>query len=74
MSSPKPKPPSSAEHRSDGSQPWLHQKGRTIQEFGTVKQFPVALTMDTRLYSCQRLNKVWRTPGSCTICTRSTTG
>ncbi|MFG2681457.1 Dps family protein [Streptomyces sp. NPDC048392] len=58
MSSPKPKPSSSAEHRSDGSQPWLHQKGRTIQEFGTVKQFPVALTMETRLYSCQRLNKV----------------
>jgi starvation-inducible DNA-binding protein len=42
----------------DGSQPWLHQRGRVIQEFGTVKQFPVALSMEARLYSCQRLNKV----------------
>ncbi|MEU3661840.1 DNA starvation/stationary phase protection protein [Streptomyces sp. NPDC032940] len=54
MNTPKP----SAQPGSDGSQPWLHQRGRTIQEFGTVKQFPVALSMDTRLYSCQRLNKV----------------
>ncbi|WP_432146054.1 Dps family protein [Streptomyces sp. bgisy084] len=41
-----------------GSQPWLHQKGEVIQEFGTVKQFPVALSYDARMYSCQRLNKV----------------
>jgi starvation-inducible DNA-binding protein len=40
------------------SQPWLHQKGEVIQEFGTVKQFPVALSYETRMYSCQRLNKV----------------
>jgi starvation-inducible DNA-binding protein len=40
------------------SQPWLHQKGEMIQEFGTVKQFPVALSYETRMYSCQRLNKV----------------
>ncbi|MFI8948984.1 Dps family protein [Streptomyces sp. NPDC053750] len=46
---------SSAHH---GSQPWLHQKGEVIQEFGTVKQFPVALSYQTRMYSCQRLNKV----------------
>ncbi|MFJ3618698.1 Dps family protein [Streptomyces iakyrus] len=45
---------SSAHH---GSQPWLHQKGEVIQEFGTVKQFPVALSYETRMYSCQRLNK-----------------
>ncbi|MET7638576.1 DNA starvation/stationary phase protection protein [Streptomyces sp. NPDC005438] len=43
---------------SNGSQPWLHQQGEIIQEFGTVKQFPVALTADTRLYSSQRLNRV----------------
>ncbi|GAA4791151.1 DNA starvation/stationary phase protection protein [Streptomyces ziwulingensis] len=42
----------------DGSQPWLHQQGRIIQEFGTVKQFPVALSMEARLYSCQRINKI----------------
>jgi starvation-inducible DNA-binding protein len=40
------------------SQPWLHQKGAVIQEFGTVKQFPLGLTYEARMYSCQRLNKV----------------
>ncbi|WP_225630370.1 Dps family protein [Streptomyces solaniscabiei] len=40
------------------SQPWLHQKGAVIQEFGTVKQFPLGLSYDARMYSCQRLNKV----------------
>ncbi|MEV5573865.1 DNA starvation/stationary phase protection protein [Spirillospora sp. NPDC052269] len=41
-----------------GSQPWLHQKGEVIQEFGTVKQFPLALSFEARMYSCQRLNRV----------------
>ncbi|MER6138695.1 DNA starvation/stationary phase protection protein [Streptomyces sparsogenes] len=41
-----------------GSQPWLHQKSAVIQEFGTVKQFPIALSYEARMYSCQRLNKV----------------
>ena len=41
-----------------GSQPLLHQKGVEIQEFGTVRQLPLALSRDARLYSCQRLNKV----------------
>ncbi|MGW7378963.1 Dps family protein [Streptomyces sp. NPDC054794] len=40
------------------SQPWLHQKGEIIQEFGTVKRFPLGLSHETRMYSCQRLNKV----------------
>jgi starvation-inducible DNA-binding protein len=40
------------------SQPWLHQKGAVVQEFGTVKQFPLGLSYDARMYSCQRLNKV----------------
>ncbi|MEU5144257.1 MULTISPECIES: DNA starvation/stationary phase protection protein [unclassified Streptomyces] len=40
-----------------GSQPLLHQKGQVIQEFGTVKQFPLGLSHDARMYSCQRLNK-----------------
>lgn len=40
------------------SQPWLHQKGVEIQEFGTVRQFPVGLSYDTRMYSCERLNQV----------------
>ncbi len=40
------------------SQPWLHQKGTQVQEFGTVRQLPVGLSQDTRMYSCQRLNQV----------------
>ncbi|MFD7872843.1 Dps family protein [Streptomyces sp. NPDC059766] len=40
------------------SQPWLHQKGSVIQEFGTVKQFPIALSYEARMYSSQRLNRV----------------
>ncbi len=41
-----------------GSQPWLHQRGREIQTFGTVRQLPIALSYDARMYSCQRLNQV----------------
>lgn len=40
------------------SQPWLHQHGHEIQVFGTVRQFPIALSYDARMYSCQRLNRV----------------
>ena len=40
------------------SQPWLHQEGREIQAFGSVRQFPVGLPHDARLYSCQRLNQI----------------
>ena len=40
------------------SQPWLHQHGKEIQEFGTVRQFPLALSYETRMYSCQRLNQL----------------
>ncbi|MER7491975.1 DNA starvation/stationary phase protection protein [Streptomyces pharetrae] len=47
----------SSQHVS-GSQPWLHQKGEVIQDFGTVKQFPLGLSYEARMYSCQRLNKV----------------
>jgi starvation-inducible DNA-binding protein len=41
-----------------GSQPWLHQQGVEVQEFGTIREFPLGLSRDTRLYSCQRLNQV----------------
>jgi starvation-inducible DNA-binding protein len=40
------------------SQPWLHQHGKEIQAFGTVRQFPLALSYETRIYSCQRLNQL----------------
>ena len=39
------------------SQPWLHQRGAELQEFGTVRQFPIALSHDTRMYSSQLLNQ-----------------
>jgi starvation-inducible DNA-binding protein len=41
-----------------GSQPWLHQKSVEIQKFGTVRQLPVGLSHDARMYSCQRLNQI----------------
>src|SRR3954449_4098201 len=41
-----------------GSQPWLHQQGREIQIFGSVRQFPLGLSHDARLYSCERLNQI----------------
>jgi len=40
------------------SQPWLHQHCKEIQAFGTVRQFPLGLSLDVRLYSCQRLNQL----------------
>jgi starvation-inducible DNA-binding protein len=40
------------------SQPWLHQHGSEVQRFGTVRQFPIGLSYDTRMDSCQRLNHV----------------
>jgi len=40
------------------SQSWLHQHGKEIQAFGTVRQFPLALAYETRMYSCQRLNQL----------------
>ncbi|MET7421831.1 DNA starvation/stationary phase protection protein [Dactylosporangium sp. NPDC005555] len=47
-----------AAKRKGSSQPWLHQQGREIQRFGTVRQFPLALSVDARMYSCERLNQV----------------
>ncbi|MDS1272486.1 DNA starvation/stationary phase protection protein [Lipingzhangella sp. LS1_29] len=40
------------------SQPWLHQHGAEVQQFGTVRQFPVGLSHEARMYSCQRLNQL----------------
>ncbi|KAB1916292.1 Dps family protein [Micromonospora sp. AMSO31t] len=40
------------------SQPLLHQHGREIQAFGTVRQLPIGLSHDARMYSCERLNKI----------------
>jgi starvation-inducible DNA-binding protein len=40
------------------SQLWLHQSGAEVQVFGTVRQFPLGLSSDARLYSCERLNMI----------------
>lgn len=40
------------------SQPWIHQHGHVIQEFGTLRLFPLALSFETRMYSCERLNQI----------------
>src|SRR5690242_7628630 len=54
------KPPlkDAAAQTSHASQPWLHQHGRQIQAFGSVRQFPLALSHDTRMFSCERLNQM----------------
>ena len=39
------------------SQPWLHQQGTEIQQFGTVRQFPLGLSYEARMYACERLNR-----------------
>src|SRR5260370_40629820 len=50
--------PQAAIPRASLSQPWLHQRGIEIQEFGTVRDFPVGLARDARVYSCKRLNQI----------------
>jgi starvation-inducible DNA-binding protein len=44
--------------RTETSQPWLHQHGRQVQEFGTVRQFPIGLAEKARMFSCRQLNHV----------------
>jgi starvation-inducible DNA-binding protein len=39
------------------SQPRLYQHGREIQEFGTLRLLPLALSHEARLLSCQLLNQ-----------------
>src|SRR5258708_6094286 len=53
-----PKREALAEHVSRGSQPWIHQRSQEIQSFGTVRQFPLGLTYNARLLSCERLNQI----------------
>ena len=45
-----------ARHR--GSQPFLHQDGDEIQQFGTVRLLPIALSHEARMQSCQLLNRI----------------
>ena len=40
------------------SQPLLHQHGVEVQEFGTLRLFPIALAAEARIESCQLLNYI----------------
>jgi starvation-inducible DNA-binding protein len=40
------------------SQPLIHQHGEEIQAFGTVRLFPIALSHEARMESCQILNRI----------------
>jgi len=40
------------------SQPWIHQRSQEIQRYGTVRQFPLGLSFNARLLSCERLNQI----------------
>ena len=42
----------------NSSQPWLHQHGHEVQRFGTVRHFPLGLSFEARMDSCQRLNRL----------------
>ena len=42
--------------RRAGSQPLLAQYGPIIQEYGTLRLLPIALSHEARLLSCQLLN------------------
>lgn len=45
--------------RPASSQPWLHQHDEAeTQKFGTVKQFPVGLSYDARMFASQSLNRL----------------
>src|SRR6476659_3983080 len=44
--------------RVPGSQPHLYQHGQVIQEFGTLRLLPLALSHDARLLSSQLLNQI----------------
>lgn len=39
------------------SQPWLHQDDVEVQTFGKVSLFPYAISRETRVYSCERMNQ-----------------
>ncbi len=41
-----------------GSQPLIHQRGHETQRFGTVRLFPIALSYEARIESCQLLNHI----------------
>jgi starvation-inducible DNA-binding protein len=38
--------------------PWVHVDDRETQEYGTVRMFPLGISFESRLYSCQSLNRI----------------
>ncbi|GIH02850.1 DNA starvation/stationary phase protection protein [Rhizocola hellebori] len=40
------------------SQPMLHKLGTEIQDFGTMRLLPIALSHDARVRSCEQLNRI----------------
>jgi starvation-inducible DNA-binding protein len=42
----------------DRSQPLLHQHGYEIQQFGTLRNLPIALNSNSRSESCDLVNQV----------------
>ncbi len=49
---------SNSNPKTDGSQPILHQHGREIQSFGTLRNLPIALATTVRSESCEHLNQI----------------
>lgn len=44
--------------QTNNSQPVLHQHGREIQPFGTLRNLPIALASSARSESCEQLNQI----------------
>jgi starvation-inducible DNA-binding protein len=44
--------------RAHSSQPLFYQHGQIIQEYGTLRLLPIALSYEARLLSCQLLNQI----------------
>jgi starvation-inducible DNA-binding protein len=42
----------------DGSQPLLHQHGHEIQQYGSLRELPIALNPDARTESCALVNQI----------------
>ena len=42
----------------DSSQPVLHQHGHEIQQYGSLRELPIALNPDTRSESCALVNQI----------------
>jgi starvation-inducible DNA-binding protein len=47
-----------ARGRGGDAQPLVHQKGREIQKYGTLRDLPIALEEEARSQSCEVLNQV----------------